>query len=466
MSTPNRPNILILLPHDLGDFLGCYGHPSVHSPSIDRMAKEGVVFTHCFTPSPECSPSRGCLFTGLMPHQNGLMGLSNFGWSLRVPHLAERLRDLGYATHQFGFQHETSEPAEALGYQHTHRDGSIRADVVCRDICAFLRKKEDSDEQPWFACAGFSHVHRRWADAEKSSFSAADVDVPPWLPDKPEVRRDLARFHHDISELDAAVDTVRQTLEETGLGKKPLLIFTTDHGAAFPGAKATLYDPGIHVPLILHWPGHVEGGTRHDQLVSNMDVCPSLIELAGGSPLAGLAGRSFAPLLKGEAYRERESVDGALFYDVAYDPMHYVRTATHKYIRSFAVDDQEAVGVDPEMRSTFAAGRWIRVDDFDVLTSPTWQALAPDGTCPLPEKEELYDLENDPMERTNLAGNAAAEAVLQNMRCRLQDMMTATESPLLKGHVPPPEKQRAAARGYGPRTERSLEEIGRRKALQ
>jgi len=292
------------------------------------------------------------------------------------------------------------------------------------------------------------------------------VGVPDWLPDHPEVRRDLARFYEDIEEMDAAVGCVLSALSETRLDKRTLVLFTTDHGAAFPGAKATLYDPGLHVPLILHWSGHIEGGSAYDCLLSNMDVTPTLLELAGAPAAEGLAGRSFLPLLHGEPYTPRDHVCGALFYDVAYDPMHYVRTATHKYIRSFAVTDDEATGADPEVLTSFAAGRWVRVDDFDVLTSPSWQALAGRERTVRPPPEELYDLTTDPCERYNLADDPAASRVLAEMRDRLGEMMASTASPLLKGHVGPPERQRQATRSHGPGTALSIQTIAKRKALQ
>lgn len=366
-----RPNILLLLPHDLGDFLGCCGHATVKSPHLDRLAARGVRFANCFTTSPECTPSRGGLMTGLYPHQNGLMGLSNFGWSLRVPHLAARLQQEGYRTVQFGFQHETHGPVESLGYDRSVRGPSIEAGDVCRDVCDFLASAAAGRERPWFACAGFRHVHRAWKRA--SHTGPEDVEVPPWLPDRPAVRQDLARFHEDIEELDEAVGAVLAALARTGLEAETLVVFTTDHGAAFPGAKATLYDPGIRVPVILHWPGRVAGGTVVQDLVSNLDFAPTLLEVAQAEVPSGLAGRSLLPRLTGQDRVPRDAVCGVLFYDVAYDPMHYVRTTTHKYIRSFAASAVDAAGADPEVLSTFAAGRWIRVDDFDVLTSPTWQ---------------------------------------------------------------------------------------------
>lgn len=461
----NRPNILIMLPHDLGNFVGCYGHRSVRTPHLDGLAARGVRFRNCFATSPECTPSRGSLMTGLHPHQNGLMGLSNFGWSLKVPHLAARMCDLGYATHHFGLQHETHEPIETLGYQHVHATESKAAPDVCQSLCRFLRESSDSAGSPWFAHAGFFHVHRVWCALSDSRFLPDEIDVPPWLPDRPTVRKDLARFHEDIAVMDEAIGSVLSTLNQTGLDRQTLVIFITDHGAAFPGAKATLYDAGVRIPMIMHWPGVIDGGAVFDELLSGTDVTPTLLELVGGATPPDLAGRSFLPLLRGDPYDAREEVGGGLFYDVAYDPMHYIRTHTHKYIRSFAVTAEDAAGADPQTLSTYKAGRWIRVDDFDVLTSPTWQALADETDASRPPREELYDLRSDPSERRNLADDPRSRSILDAMRQRMDRMMRDTDSPLLNGHVPPPKAQRQAFVNHAPGSPRYVDTVNRRKSL-
>jgi N-sulfoglucosamine sulfohydrolase len=200
-------------------------------------------------------------------------------------------------------------------------------------------------------------------------------------------------------------------------------------------------------------------------LVSTMDLAPTIMEVAGSPVPDGLAGRSMLALLEGRACVERDCVCGSLFYDVAYDPMHYVRTASHKYIRSFAVTDEDARGADPSVLSTFAAGKWVRVDDFDVLTSPSCRAVVPSGSL-RPPREELYDLHADPYERNNLVDDPAARIVLDSMRARLSAMMEETGSPLLHGHVAPPQQQREAVRSYGPGTPRFIKTVAEREALQ
>jgi len=443
-----RPNILFFIPHDLGDHLGCYGHATVKSANLDRLAADGVRFTNCFNTAAECTPSRGGLFSGYYSHQNGLMGLSNFGWRLRpeTPHLAQRLLAAGYDTHLFGFQHETHLSPATIGYDHAHSQRNIRVGPVCGSLLDFLQSGQARGDKPWFACAGFSHVHRKWA--EETTFGLDEVEVPPYLPDNPTVRKDLTEFHQDILDMDTEVGKVLQYLRESDLAEETLVIFTTDHGCGFPRAKATYYDPGIHVPLILYWPGHLQGGREPEPLISNLDVTPTLLELCSAEIPDDMEGRSFLPLLRGEDYEERDAVYGALFYDVAYDPLHCVRTRTHKYIRSFAVTPEDAAGAHPEVLPTFRGGEYIRCDDYDVMSSPAWESMEKD--YPRPPKEELYDLRTDPLEQNSLAEAPEAAEVLQQMRALMQAMMERTSSPLLTGHVDPPPEQIEANRHYRP----------------
>jgi arylsulfatase A-like enzyme len=449
-----RPNILVFIPHDLGTFLHAYGHESVSSPHLDALAGRGVRFSNCFTTCPECTPSRGGLWTGLYPHQNGLMGLSNFGWELKAPHLAERLGREGYATHLFGLQHETDGDPHSLGYGQVH-GGDASAVASCEALRRFLASDEASSGGPWFACAGFRDVHRPWN--APSGFRPEDVDVPPYLPDAPVIRSDLANFHQAILDMDAAVGSVLDALAGSALGRQTLVIFTTDHGAGFPRAKATLYDPGLRVPLIMHWPGVIEGGHVHDALVSNLDVSPTVLDLCGLPVPPELEGKSLTGLLSGgPACPERDAVFSELLYDVSYDPMHAVRTRKYKYIRSFGVRPEDAAGADRDVLCSFKAGQWVRVDDYDVMSSPSWRFMD-HGDFDPPPVEELYDLDSDPGERMNLAarrgsseGNGDVDGVLREMRRRLDEWMRRTRSPLLRGHVPPPEAQRAANRKYRP----------------
>lgn len=450
MPSANRPNVLIFMPHDLGDWISCYDHPTVTSPNLDRFASQGVQLANYFAAAPECTPSRGCMYTGLHCHQNGLMGLSNFGWSIRptVKHLATHLRDAGYRTHLFGIQHETSQPPETLGYE-TATKPTRNVSDVCDDLADFFKAKGDAQsdagsDEPWFAQAAFFNTHRVWPKAVDNR--PQDMAPPGWLPDTPAIREDLADFHDDITRMDTAIGRALDALDEAGLAENTIVIFTSDHGLPFPRAKATLYDPGLRIPMLIRWPAGFEGSRKLPELTSNVDLTPTLLELVGHDTSADFAGRSFAPLLRNQPYQERESVHATLYYDVAYDPMHMVRTKSHKYLRSFAVTDEDRAAADPRVLASHPKGIWVRVDDFDVLHNASARSLKVD--CSRPPAEELYDLEADPDELNNLADSPEAADVLADMRKRLDAWMHETDSPLLHGHVAPNEAQCKAAENY------------------
>jgi len=428
----------MFIPHDLGDHLHCYGHASVQSPNLDHLAETGVRFTNCFTTAPECTPSRAGLFTGLYTHQTGLMGLCHRGWEFNadVKHLAERLWEAGYETCLFGVQHETRGNPVRLGYNRIFAQKESRNSFdVCDAASQWIRRDASHEKKPWFACVGFQDTHRPWRPAK--DFGPHDVEVPPYLPDTPEVRADLAELHQAVRDMDTGIGRVLDALEASPMADTTIVVYTVDHGIPFPRAKSTYYDPGIRVPMILRAPERFKGGKVCPQLVSNLDYTPTFLELCGVEVPEGLEGRSFKNLLEGSDYQERDAVFGALYYDAFYDPIHCVRTKKYKYIRSFAVAPEDAADVDPEVLATHKCGTWIRADDTDVQRAPTWEVIKKDGPFPKPPPEEVYDLENDPNEQNNLAADASYARVLKDLRARLKAMMERTRSPLLRGHVSP-----------------------------
>lgn len=432
-----RPNIILFVTHDLGDRLGCYGCSSVRTPHLDRLAETGVRVANSYASAAECTPSRAGLLTGLLGHQSGLMGLGHFGWELAPghPHLARRMWNAGYETLLFGFQHETARSPRVLGYNRMFSQLDQHAPRVCAELSDYLTQTPVNPDRPFFAHVGYTDVHRPWpplpAEAE------VDPDVPGYLPDLPIVREELAQLDRATARLDQAVGVALSALENSPHADNTLVLFVTDHGIPFPRAKSTLFDPGIRTAWLMRWPARVAGGRVLDGLVSNLDICPTILAAAGIPVPDGLEGRSVLPWLLGEPFEPREEVTGAQYFDVAYDPMHYVRTERYKYIRSFVATPQEAHGADPELLPHRGLGQWIRADDWDIQCSLTWQAMRDPAAFGSPPPEELYDLVEDPLEQRNLVAEPAAREALSEMRSRLSAMMARTQSPLRQGHVSP-----------------------------
>jgi N-sulfoglucosamine sulfohydrolase len=336
-----KPNVIVVTPHDLGDFLGCYGHP-VSTPHLDVVAAEGAICQNHFSTGTVCSPSRGSITTGCYPHTHGLMGLVHRGWALDVkacPPLARILLDAGYQTHLFGFQHEHYDPSR-LGYEHVCPVEGMNVEQVVPKLTDWLRSRETSGEQtagrPFLASVGFFDVHRIGArpsvftrDAYESA-DPADVEVPPWLPDLPLVRQELADFYGDITHMDRWIGEITRALDETGLAQNTVLIFTSDHGASFLHGKATVYDGGTKVPWLMRWPEGIPANTRVSSLTSHVDILPTLLDL----PVpAHVQGQSMAAWAKGGKGDERPYVYAEKNYTNYYDPTRMIRSPRFKYVR-------------------------------------------------------------------------------------------------------------------------------------
>jgi len=427
---PPRPNILLFICHDLGRRLGCYGQ-DVRTPNIDSLAARGVVFTNHFCTAAQCSPSRGSILTGRFPHKNGLMGLAHIGWELHQKEktLPMYFNEADYSTHLFGLQHESADPRR-LGYQHLHlHKGSGAARTAADDVTAFLHEATQRRSPPFFANVGTQEPHRPYIRPEYPMDDPKRVRPLSYLPDKPGVREDLAGLNGLIWVVDEAVGQIVNALEQTGLAQNTLFIFTTDHGIAMPRAKGTCYDPGVEAALIVHLPGRFARGAHRAELLSNVDLLPTLLDLAGAPLPEGLHGRSFLPLLLGRPYTARDHIFLEMTWHDKYNPMRAVRTDRYKYILNFGDRPLVFLPLDIYLGR---AGEEVR-DEFYGSSRA---------------EEELYDLKDDPHEQHNLTQDPAHRPVLEEMRARVKGWMQESNDPLLQGPVAPtPEQAARLAKG-------------------
>jgi arylsulfatase A-like enzyme len=410
-----KPNIIYLHSHDTGRYVQPYGH-QIPTPNIQRLADQGLTFRQAFCAAPSCSGSRACLLTGQWAHVNGMTGLAHRGWKLHDygRHIVHPLREAGYWSALIGEQHLSEDPT-ILGYDHVVDVGTTRVHSIAPAALQLLRSRPP---QPFFLSIGFFETHREFF--EPSSVRDALYGQPPaHLPDTPETRSDMASFKASARSFDQGVGAVLHALDELGLVDDTILVLTTDHGLAFPGAKATLTDRGLGVLLIIRGPGGFLGGHVSDALVSHVDIYPTLCELAGAPLPDDLAGHSLLPLARGEVDEVREELFAELTYHVAYDPQRAIRTKRYKYIRQFG-DRLEPV--------------LPNVDDSpskDLLVAAGWRERRR-------PREQLYDLVLDPGEMRNLAGDPQLDEVQGALSDRLQEWMVDTDDPLLDGPVPPP----------------------------
>jgi arylsulfatase A-like enzyme len=409
------PNILYLNSHDTGRYVQPYGH-AIPTPNIQWLADQGVMFRNAFCAAPSCSGSRAALLTGSYCHNNGMMGLAHRGFSLcdYDQHIVHTLREAGYHCELIGEQHVSATP-EALGYDIVH---DIENTTVNSVAPAAIGALAGGIPEPFFLSVGFFETHRSFF-APNSVRDRVYSLPPPFLPDTAEIRQDVAAYKASARSLDHGVGSVLNTLHETGLDRDTLVICTTDHGLAFPTAKASLLDRGIGVMLIMRGPG-MPAGVAHDELVSQIDVFPTVCELAGIHMPPWLQGHSLLPLVSGtEAPGERQEIFSELTYHAAYEPQRAIRTERFKYLRRF--DDYPypvlANCDDSPSKDAYLERGWARREV---------------------SREALHDLFFNPGEGRNVIDDPDYAEVADALRERLERWMVETHDPLLDGPVPAP----------------------------
>ncbi|MCY4072808.1 MAG: sulfatase [Chloroflexi bacterium] len=426
----SKPNILYIHSHDTGRYLQPYGY-GIQTPNLQRLAEEGILFRRAYCAAPTCSPSRAALLTGQSPHSAGMLGLATRHFRLRDfnQHIIHTLKGAGYTSALAGFQHLSGTRyhggAADIGYDYVLTEELPQAQFAAAD---FIRSKPQT---PFWLTVGFFETHRKFPTEHDVN---PDYAQPPALfPDTPGTRQDMANFIAMAQILDDKIGHVLRALDETGLRENTLVIYTTDHGLAFPDMKCNLTDHGIGVALIMDGPAPFKGGRVIDGMVSHIDIFPTLCDTLGIDRPHWLEGHSIIPLLTGERESMRDEVFAEVNYHVAYEPKRAVRSERYKYIRRF---DGRRLRVLPNIDDGITKSEWLDAGYGKSEIAP----------------ERLYDTWLDPVERVNLVDSAQHAEVLADMRARLERWMRDTDDPLLLGPVPaPPEAELNDPDGVSPR---------------
>lgn len=420
---PDRPNIVLITCHDAGRNFGCYGIDTVHTPTIDALAADGLLFTEYFTTSPVCSPSRGAMLTGRYPQTNGLIGLTHspWHWSLNEGerHLSHVMRDAGWHTGLFGLQHEDAD-TNRLGFAETHAQrGPEGRRATALDAAGAFAAFCDGDaakKSPFYAQVGFFETHRPHDFGDVGPDASKGITVPPYLVDDQTSRREMAMQQGACRRVDEAVANITDALDRAGLTDDTILVFTVDHGIEFPRAKWFCYDPGIEVALIVRWPGGgLKRGRTCDRLLSNVDLFPTLLDLAGIPVPDNVEGLSFADYANDPSAPPNRDAVFSVFQG---KDIRSVRTDRYKLIRNFQPRRLVPVPVD------MTDGRPGR------------------EKCPV---VQLFDLEKDPLEFENVAEDPAYAEIRKDLSDRLWTWMESVNDPSLMGPLPTPYYQEAIA---------------------
>ena len=418
-------NVVLIIADDLGMQLGCYGDTVCKTPNLDALAKRGVRFTRAYSTVASCSPSRASIFTGLYTHQNGQYGLQHAAhkqechpWVQGLPNL---LRTAGYWT-------------GLIGKFHTGPDSSFQWNRLMtktkgRDPQSFAQHARDfirdSDKKPFFLVVGFQDPHRPFSGDPDVKYDPKKVNLPYFLPDAAETRKDWAEYLHSISRMDRGVGLIIEELRAAGVLDDTLILFISDNGPPFPGAKTTLYASGIHLPLIMAGAG-VPTGRTTGALASYIDLAPTILDVAGAKTPSykqtKLFGKSLLPIARGDDTKGRDAVFAShQFHEITmYYPMRTIVTEKYKLI----------VNLDHQKTYPFASDLW---------GSPSWQYIRTNKVTMMGQrsvdaylhrpKEELYDLSSDPNELKNLAADPGHAKTLVDLRERLRAWQVETNDP-------------------------------------
>ena len=424
-----QPNVLFFVADDLGVQLGCYGDPQARTPHLDRFARENVRFTSAFVTQASCSPSRSSILAGTYPHQNGQIGLAHYGYAMApgLPNVASLLKAAGYTTGIIGKLHVNPEgdfPFDDRGISHG-RTRDVRA--AAADAGRFFAANR---ERPFFLHMNIIDPHvtlrDQFAGLPEDPQKPEDVEVWPWIGiDHPDLRKRTAGYYNCVSRIDTCFGLVLEELKQNGLEDNTLIIFIGDHGAPFTRGKTSCYESGLGIPMLVRWPGKSGKGVVREELVSTIDMLPTVLDACRLPVPETLPGRSLRPLLQSaEApWRRYLCAEFTAHPPEWFFPVRSVRDARYKLIHNLLAPGRERRRPDIDSCPACTLYRQGAATDPDVKRMFETHLHSPEF--------ELYDLREDPYERRNLAEQKPTAEVKAQLRAALQEWRKQTNDPLL-----------------------------------
>ena len=425
---PTPPNILFIVAEDMGPTIGCYGDPHIKTPNIDRLAGQGVRFDRAFVTQASCSPSRSSILTGLYPHQNGQLGLGHYGYSMQggLPTLPKNLQKAGYRTGIMGKLHVN--PAKDMPFDYKGIGHGATRDVrkPPADFGAFL---ETVGDEPFFFYMNVADAHTPFTP-QVAGFPTDPVTpeaVQPWNwlgVNTKETRTRVAGYYNCVRRVDLIVGKTLQVLEESGHAEDTLVVFIGDHGPAFCRGKTTCYEAGLRIPFIVRWPGQSPPGAVRRNLVSTVDILPTFLDAARAPLPPDLPGASLLSLLEDAdaGWREYLAAEFATHGPTGFFPRRSIRDDRYKLIVNLLAEDRPC-----PYKSVDGCPGYRLAQKDSYAGTPVRGAYE---TWVKPPRLELYDLERDPAELTNLAQDPSLAAVRQRLLANLEEWQVATDDPL------------------------------------
>ena len=419
-ASKERPNILWLVTEDISPYLAAYGDSTAFTPNLNRLAKEGIVFTRCFDVSGVCAPSRSSLITGMYPSGIGTDNMRT----------GQVFTKTGLPAYSVVLPPEIKMFSQLMregGYYCTNND---KQDYQFKGLTAGWDESSKTAHwrnrpagKPFFSVFNFGVTHESQIWAKKKDTLLVDpakVPLPPYYPESPVIRRDVARMYSNIMEMDKQVGKLLDQLEEDGLLDKTIIVFYSDNGGPLPRGKREIYESGIHVPLMIRFPNKKYAGTINDELVSFVDFASTMLSLAGLPVPAYMQGRPFLGAQKSIAPRKyvfaaRDRMDSE------YDMVRAVRDKRYEYIRNFHPELPyiQEIEYRKQMDLMQELLRFEKEGKLNAVQQLWFRKSKP--------VEELYDTKSDPFELRNLAGDSSFGAKLNELRFALDQWMRYTE---------------------------------------
>ncbi len=407
-----QPNFVFVIADDCTfRDIGCYGGQA-HTPNIDGLAAEGMRFTDCFQAAPMCSPTRHNIYTGLYPVKSGAYPNHTYA-KPGTKSVVHYLKPLDYRVALSGKRHIA--PAEVFPFEYL--PGAKNPDFEA--VEAFVKECRQGDQRfCLFLCSNEPHTPYNKGDA--SQYDADALELPPYFVDTPETRTTMTKYLAEITYFDGQVGQCLELLDKYELANDTLVIVVSEQGSSFPFGKWTCYDTGLQSACIARWPDKIPAGSVSNALIEYVDILPTYIALAGGTPPAILDGKSLVPVLIGEADEHKQYVFGEMTTRGIINGsdtfgIRSVRSQQFKYIWNFTPETtfQNACTKSP----VFQSWREKAADDDDAADKVRRYEHRPG--------EELYDIRTDPFEWTNLADKAQYAQVKAELRSVLLEWMQA-----------------------------------------
>lgn len=440
--TADKPNIILFVADDHGtDALGCYGNPIIETPNLDKLAADGVRFTNAYCTSASCAASRSVILSGKFGHATGSYGhvhdYHHFSTFDNVKALPVLLEAAGYETARIGKYHVAP---ETVYHFNQVLEADPRSTFEMAEACEGVLNSEKPfflyfctddphrgapfQSDPWNLPNNFGNKKEGYPGVETKIYDPKDVIVPPFLPDTKECREELAQYYQSISRIDQGFGKLMAMLEASGKIKNTVVIYISDNGMAFPGAKTTVYEPGIKLPCIVKDPAVKSKGAVNNAFISWVDLTPTILDMAGVASTEKFHGRSFKGIIEKENPADWNEIYAAhTFHEITmYYPMRVVRSKNYKLIYNTAW----------RLEYPFASDLWA---------ASTWQSIYRNDIEVYGKRKvkdylfhpefELFDLAADPDEIVNLATNEDYKDVLESMKTKLKAFQKRTSDPWL-----------------------------------